>query len=66
MARLETEAEVARQPQEDRGLSPSEVVDYLRSLPALRADSGPTRRGALVTTAFAKTDVLGSSGWSTS
>ncbi len=35
MARLDTEAEVARQPRGTRRLSPPEVVAYLRSLPAL-------------------------------
>jgi len=59
MARLDAEAEVARQPREGRRLAPSGVVAYLRSLPSLWADAGPEGRQALATALFAKTDVLG-------
>jgi hypothetical protein len=59
MARLDAEAEVARQPRDGQGLTPSEVVGYLRSLPALWTDAGPEGRQAIATALFAKTDVLG-------
>jgi len=59
MARLDAEAEVARQPREGRRLAPSGVVAYLRSLPSLWADAGPEGRQGLATALFAKTDVLG-------
>ncbi|MFO1540588.1 MAG: hypothetical protein ACKOTZ_09145 [Chloroflexota bacterium] len=59
MLRLDAEAELARRPREDRRLDPAEVVAYLRSLPALWADSGPDGRRALATALFAKTEVEG-------
>ena len=59
MARLDAEERLALLPLEDRRLSPSEIVAYLRSLPALWADSGPDGRQALVSSIFARTDVLG-------
>ena len=59
MLRLDAEAEVARQPREDRRLAPAEVVAYLRSLPAMWADSGPEGRRALATALFAKIEVEG-------
>jgi hypothetical protein len=59
MARLDAEAEVARQPRGTRRLSPPEVADYLRSLPALWTDAGPEGRRALATALFARVDVLG-------
>src|SRR5674536_243367 len=37
----------------------SEVVAYLRSLPALWADSGPDGRQALALALFARTEVIG-------
>lgn len=40
-------------------MSSREVVDYLRSLPTLWADSGPDGKQAIVTALFARTDVLG-------
>lgn len=36
-----------------------EIVAYLRSLPALWADSGPDARQTITTAIFARTDVLG-------
>ena len=59
MARLDAEAEVARQPREQRRLAPSDVVTYLRSLPTLWADAGPEGRQAVATALFAKTEVEG-------
>ena len=59
MARLDAEEQAARQPRRDRRLAPDEVVAYLRSLPALWADSGPEGRQALATALFARTDVEG-------
>jgi DNA invertase Pin-like site-specific DNA recombinase len=59
MARLDAEERLALQPLEDRRISPSEIVAYLRSLPTLWADSGPDGRQALVGSIFARTDVLG-------
>ena len=59
MARLDAEEEVARQPQEGGRLAPREVVEYLRSLPVLWADSGPSGRQTLVTALFARTEVEG-------
>ena len=59
MARLDAEEEVTRQPQEGGRLSPREVVEYLRSLPVLWADSGPSGRQTLVTALFARTAVEG-------
>jgi len=40
-------------------LTPVQIVDYLRSLPTLSADSGPDSRHALVMAIFARLDVLG-------
>jgi len=59
MARLDAEEAVARQPVERRRLTPPEIVDYLRSLPTLWADSGADSRQALVMAIFARLDVLG-------
>lgn len=59
MLRLDAEAEVARTPREDRRLAPEEVVPYLRSLPAMWADSGPEGRRALATAIFATIEVEG-------
>ena len=46
-------------PQDGRRLSPSEIVDYLRSLPTLWADSATAGRQAIVAAIFAQIDVLG-------
>ena len=59
MGQLDAEEEAARQPIETGRLSPSEVVAYLRSLPALWADSGPDGRQALALALFARTEVIG-------
>jgi hypothetical protein len=59
MARLDAEEAWAHQTSEPERLSPPEVVDYLRSLPRLWADSGPEGRQALATAIFKRTDVLG-------
>jgi hypothetical protein len=59
MTRLDGAEALARQPLEAPRLTPLEIVDYLRSLPALWADSGPDGRQALVGAIFARTDVLG-------
>jgi hypothetical protein len=59
MARLDAEERVAREPIETRRLTPSEIVDYTRSLPRLWADSGPDGKQALVGAVFARLDVLG-------
>jgi DNA invertase Pin-like site-specific DNA recombinase len=59
MARLDLEAEVARQPRQQTRLAPEEVVAYLRSLPALWIDAGPEGRQALTGALFASIDVLG-------
>jgi len=56
---LRLDAEVARQPREDRRLAPAQVVAYLRSLPALWADSGPEGRRAIATALFASIEVEG-------
>ena len=48
-----------RQPPAGARLTPPEIVAYLRSLPALWADSGPDARQTLATAIFARTDVLG-------
>ena len=40
-------------------LDPPEIVAYLRSLPALWADSGPEARQTIAAAVFARTDVLG-------
>ena len=58
-ARLDAEEALARQPVERQRLTPPEIVDYLRSLPTLWADSGPDSRQALVTAIFAQLNVLG-------
>ena len=59
MTRLDADERVAREPAEVIRVSPSEIVDYLRSLPSLWADSGPAGRQAIATAIFARTDVLG-------
>ena len=58
MARLDAEEALAREPVESRRLTPPEIVDYLRSLPSLWADAGPSGRQALVRAIFARTDVV--------
>ena len=59
MAQLDIEELAAREPTQGGRLSPREVVDYLRSLPSIWADSGPDGRQALATALFARTDVTG-------
>jgi hypothetical protein len=59
MARLDGEEQLARQPVRSGRLTPAEVVAYLRSLPALWADSGPDGRQALALALFARTEVIG-------
>jgi hypothetical protein len=59
MGRLDAAEALARQPPAGARLTPPEVVAYLRSLPALWADSGPDARQTLATAVFARTDVLG-------
>jgi hypothetical protein len=59
MARLDAAEALARQPLDAPRLTPLEIVDYLRSLPNLWADSGPDARQALTSAIFARTEVLG-------
>jgi DNA invertase Pin-like site-specific DNA recombinase len=59
MARLDADEQIAKEPTEVRRLTPTEIVDYARSLPRLWADSGPGGRQALVVAIFARLDVLG-------
>jgi DNA invertase Pin-like site-specific DNA recombinase len=59
MTRLDAAEALARQPLDAPRLTPLEIVDYLRSLPSLWADSGPDGRQALMSAIFARTDVLG-------
>ena len=59
MAELDAQEQAARGAVEPDRLSGAEVVAYLRSLPALWADSGPDGRQALATALFARTDVTG-------
>ena len=59
IARLDAEERVAREPIETRRLTPSEIVDYTRSLPRLWAESGPDGKQALVGAVLARLDVLG-------
>ena len=59
MARLDAEERIAREPVEVHRLTPTEIVDYTRSLPRLWADAGPDGRQALVAAIFARLDVLG-------
>ena len=59
MARLDAEEALAQVPLDGRRLSPTEIVDYLRSLPTLWADSGTAGRQAIVSAIFAQIDVLG-------
>jgi hypothetical protein len=59
MTRLDAAEALARQPLEAPRLTPLEIVDYLRSLPALWADSGPDGRQVITNAIFARTDVLG-------
>ena len=49
MARLDVEEAVAREQTDGRRLSPPEIVDYLRLLPRLWAESGPAGRQAIAT-----------------
>jgi hypothetical protein len=57
MARLDTLEALAQVPLGGRRLSPTEVVDYLRSLPTLWADSGTAGRQTMVSAIFAQLDV---------
>ncbi|MGH2465394.1 MAG: hypothetical protein ACRDGI_08035 [Candidatus Limnocylindrales bacterium] len=59
MTQLDAAESVAREPLSEPRLSPPEIVDYLRSLPRLWAETGPDGRQAPATALFAKTDVLG-------
>ena len=59
MARLDAEEALAQMPLDGRRLSPTEIVDYLRSLPTSWADSGTAGRQAIVSAIFAQIDVLG-------
>jgi DNA invertase Pin-like site-specific DNA recombinase len=59
MARLDAEERIAREPVVSRRLTPTEIVDYTRSLPRLWADAGPDGRHAMVAAIFARLDVLG-------
>ena len=59
MSRLDAAEALARQPLAGGRLTPPEIVAYLRSLPAIWADSGPDARQAITTAIFARTDVLG-------
>jgi hypothetical protein len=59
MALLDAEEQAAREPVEAGHLSSREVLDYLRSLPALWSEAGPDGRQALATAIFARTDVTG-------
>ncbi|MGD0407776.1 MAG: recombinase family protein [Candidatus Limnocylindrales bacterium] len=59
MARLDAEEEMARKYVGGPKLTAPEIVDYLRSLPSLWADTGPAGRQALAMALFARTDVLG-------
>jgi hypothetical protein len=59
MARLDAEERIAREPVISRRLTPTEIVDYARSLPRLWADAGPDGRQAMVGAIFARLDVLG-------
>jgi hypothetical protein len=58
MSRLDAAEALARQPLAGGRLAPAEIVAYLRSLPALWADSGPDARQTIATALFARTDVL--------
>lgn len=66
MARLELEAEAARQPHGGGRLDPEEVVSYLQKMPVLWAGSGPAGRQALATALFTKMEVLGTGRWRSS
>ena len=59
MARLDAEEALAQVPLDGRRLGPTEIVQYLRSLPTLWADSGTAGRQAIVSALFAQIDVLG-------
>jgi hypothetical protein len=59
MARLDAETRIAREPAISRRLTPTEIVDYMRSLPRLWADAGPDGRQAMVGAIFARLDILG-------
>ena len=50
---------LARTPTDGRRLSPTEIVEYLRSLPKLWADSDTAGRHAIVAAILARIDVLG-------
>ena len=59
MARLNAEKALAQVPLDGRRLSPTEIVEYLRSLSTIWADSGTAGRQAIVSALFAQIDVLG-------
>ena len=59
MARLDAESAVAGQPRQQHRMAPDEVVEYLRSLPSLWADSGAEGRQALASALFTKLEVEG-------
>ncbi len=59
MARLDAEEALAREPDGLDRLTPPQIVDRLRSLPTLWAESGPDGRQALAVSIFARLDVLG-------
>lgn len=59
MGRLDAAEAAAMEPVASPRLSPAEVVDYMRALPRLWADSGPDGRQVLVASIFARLDVLG-------
>ena len=59
LARLDAEERIAREPIVSRRLTPTEIVDYTRSLPRLWTDAGPDGRQAMVGAIFTRLDVLG-------
>jgi hypothetical protein len=59
MTRLDAAEALTRQPLDTPRLTPLEIVDYLRSLPALWADSGPDGRQVITGAILARTDVMG-------
>ena len=59
MARLDAEEALAHIPLDSHRLGPGEIVEYLRSLPTLWADSGTAGRQAIVSAIFSQIDVLG-------
>lgn len=59
VARLDAEEALAQVPLEGLRLSPTEIVDYLGSLPTLWADSGTAGRQAIRVHDLRQIDVLG-------